>query len=104
MVGASFQAATASTPVTFNASAITNAAELTALQSILGTSQSVLSDSASSVNGTTVGSSNPVYLSLFAGPGQSLYTLSVWDYNGTNWVNLSPADLAYDGTSTSSPT
>ncbi len=99
MVGAGFMAATSSTPVTFNASAITNTTELSALQGILGNGQSVLSDW--TFNGTSVGvsSTNPVYLSLFAGSGQSITNdLEIWEFNGTSWSSFAANDLAYDGT------
>ncbi len=100
MAGAGFMAATSSTPVTFNASAITNATELSALQSALGSSgQSVLSDWTFSLSGTTVSSTNPVYLSLFAGSGQSITNdLEIWEFNGTSWSSFAANDLAYDGT------
>ncbi len=98
-VGAGFMAASTSTPVTFNASLLSNATELSALQTILGSGQSVLSDWTFSLNGTTVSSTNPIYLSLFAGQGQSVFKdLEVWDYNGSTWTQFSANDLAYDGT------
>ena len=68
------------------------------MQGVLGSGQSVLSDWTFSVNGTAVSSTNPFYLSLFAGSGQDLSFLSVWDFDGSSWVNLGPTDLAYDGT------
>jgi T5SS/PEP-CTERM-associated repeat protein len=95
-VGIGFQATTASNPITFSAKAI-GGSELTSLQSLIGTGNSVLSAWSFTTTGTTVSSTNPVYLSLTAGAGQSLYSLSVYDFNGTSWSQLTPADLAYDG-------
>ncbi len=99
-VGAGFMATSSSTPVTLKASLISSAAELNALQSVIGSGQYVLSDWTFSVSGTTVSNSNPVYLSLFAGSGQSIYGLDVWDYNSANgtWSQFTANDLAYDGT------
>jgi T5SS/PEP-CTERM-associated repeat protein len=95
-VGIGFQATATSNPITFSAKAI-GGSELTSLQSLIGTGNSVLSAWSFTTTGTTVSSTNPVYLSLTAGAGQSLYSLSVYDYNGTSWSQLTPADLAYDG-------
>ncbi len=96
-VGAGFQAATSSTPVAFTATEISGA-ELSTLQALLGAGQSVLSGWDFSATGTTVDSTNPVYLSLYAGPGQTLYSLTIWDLVDGTWTQLSPFDLAYDGT------
>ena len=95
-VGIGFQATATSNPITFSAKAI-GGSELSSLQSLIGTGNSVLSAWSLSTTGTTVSSTNPVYLSLTAGAGQSLASLIVYDYNGTSWSLLAPADLAYDG-------
>ena len=99
-VGAGFMVTTGSTPVTFNASLVNNAAELSALQTALGSSgESILGAWTFSLGGTTVSGTNPVYLSLFAGPGHSLLNdLEIWEYNGTSWSEFAANDLAYDGT------
>jgi hypothetical protein len=95
-VGIGFQATATSNPITFSAKAI-GGSELTSLQSLIGTGNSVLSAWSFTTTGTTVSSTNPVYLSLTAGAEQSLYSLSVYDFNGTSWSLLAPADFAYDG-------
>ena len=52
-----------------------------------------------SLGGTTVSSTNPVYLSLFAGSGHSLSNdLEIREFNGSSWSNFAANDLAYDGT------
>jgi T5SS/PEP-CTERM-associated repeat protein len=95
-VGLGFQATATSNPITFSATTI-GGSELSSLQSLLGTGKSVLSDWSFTTTGTTVSSSNPVYLSLSAGAGQSLAGLAIWDFNGSAWSQLSPTDLAYNG-------
>ena len=39
-----------------------------------------------------------MYLSLFAGAGQTLSGLTIWDYTGGAWGQFSATDLAYNGT------
>jgi T5SS/PEP-CTERM-associated repeat protein len=95
-VGLGFQATATSNPITFSATAI-GGSELSSLQSLIGTGKSVLSGWSIGNTGTTISSTNPVYLSLTAGTGQSLASLAVYDFNGTSWSLLTPADLAYDG-------
>ena len=95
-VGLGFQATATSNPITFSATAI-GGSELSSLQTLIGTGNSVLSGWSFTTTGTTISSTNPVYLSLTAGAGQSLYSLSVYDFNGTSWSQLNPMDLAYDG-------
>ena len=91
-VGAGFQATSAAgTTYGFTANTSANTGSIT-----LAAGQTVLSGWTFSVTGLTSGS--PAYLSLYAGSGQTLYTLSVWDYNGTAWSQLTTPDLAYDGT------
>ena len=97
-VGAGFQAATTSTSLSITAS-LANAAELSLLQNALGTGQSVLSGWTFSSTGYNSG--DPVYLSLFAGSGQSLTGLTIWDFSNGSWAQVSPSDLAYDNTSAS---
>ncbi len=93
-VGAAFQATTAPTNLMIIASAIS---DLTSLKSQLASGKSVLSAWDFSITqGHTSG--NPVYLSLFAGPNQSLSTLNVWHYDGSTWSAFTANDLAYDGT------
>jgi T5SS/PEP-CTERM-associated repeat protein len=94
-VGAAFQAGTAD--VTFTATAIGPTA-LAALQGLLASGNTVLSAWNFSTTGTTVSDTNPAYLSLFAGSGQSLSTLSLWYYDGSTWSAFTANDLAYDGT------
>jgi hypothetical protein len=81
--------------LTFSASEI-GGSELSSLQSLLASGQSVLSGWTFTTNGYNTG--DPVYLSLFAGSGQSLTGLDIWDYISGTWTELSPADLAYNGT------
>jgi T5SS/PEP-CTERM-associated repeat protein len=94
-VGAGFVAGTDN--VTFNAAALSPTA-LAALQGLLASGNTVLSAWNFSATGYTVSADNPVYLSLFAGPGQSLYGLGIWHYDGSNWSAYDAYDLAYDGT------
>lgn len=95
-VGAGFQATASPTNLTMTASAISGS-ELTSLQSLLGAGQAVLSGWDFNVTeGYTAG--NPVYLSLFAGTGHSLYDLTVWHYDGSAWSKYDASDLAYDNT------
>jgi T5SS/PEP-CTERM-associated repeat protein len=94
-VGAGFQAAPSGTMLTFSATGISGA-ELSALQSKLTAGQSVLSGWSFSTTGYTSG--NPLYLSLFAGAGQTLSGLTIWDYTGGAWGQFSATDLAYNGT------
>ncbi len=92
--GAGFQATASPTNLTMTASSISGS-ELTSLQSLLGAGQAVLSGwDFSSTEGYTTG--NPVYLSLFAGTGHSLYDLTVWHYDGSAWSTFDASDLAYD--------
>jgi len=95
-VGLGFQASATSNPITFSATAI-GGSELSSLQTLIGTGKSVLSGWSFTTTGTTISSTNPVYLSLTAGAGQSLSSLAVYDFIGTSWSLLTPADLAYDG-------
>lgn len=94
-VGAAFQATTSPSSLTLTASA-TSSSELTALQSLLGTGQAVLSAWDFTTEGYTAG--NPVYLSLFAGSGQNLSNLNIWHYDGSAWSKFDASDLAYDNT------
>jgi T5SS/PEP-CTERM-associated repeat protein len=96
-VGVSFQAAAAPTLLTLTASAVTGP-ELAALQTIVAAEgKAVLSAWDFSITqGYTSG--DPVYLSLFAGPNQSLSSLSLWRYDGSTWSAFTANDLAYDGT------
>lgn len=94
-VGAAFQAGTGN--VTFNAAALSPTA-LASLQNLLASGNTVLSAWNFSATGTTVDSTNPVYLSLSAGPNQSLSTLAIWHYDGSTWSAFTANDLAYDGT------
>jgi T5SS/PEP-CTERM-associated repeat protein len=81
--------------ISLTASAITGI-ELTSLQGLLGTGQIVLSGW--DFSGVTGYSGSPVYLSLYAGSGQSLSGLAIWHYDGDNWVRMALSDLGYDGT------
>lgn len=95
-VGAAFQAATTPTNLTLTASAISGS-ELTSLQGLLATGQAVLSGwDFNAAEGYTAGS--PVYLSLSAGSGHSLYDLNIWHYDGSAWSKFDASDLAYDKT------
>jgi hypothetical protein len=51
-----------------------------------------------STTGYAVDDSNPVYLSLYAGSGQTLCGLSIWHYDGSTWSAYDAYDLAYDDT------
>jgi hypothetical protein len=81
--------------LTFSATGISGA-ELSALQSKLAAGQSVLSGWSFSTTGYTSG--KPVYLSLFAGAGQTLSGLTIWDFSAGAWGQFSATDLAYNGT------
>ncbi len=94
-VGAGFQAATSYTPLGFTATTITGSL-LNSLDADLSTGQSVLSAWKFSTGGYTSGS--PVYLSLFAGAGQNLSGLTIWDYANGTWSQFSATDLAYNNT------
>jgi T5SS/PEP-CTERM-associated repeat protein len=94
-VGAAFQAGTAD--VTVTATAIGPTA-LASLESLLASGNTVLSAWNFSTTGTTVSDTNPVYLSLYAGSGQTLSGLSIWYYDGSTWSAFTANDLAYDGT------
>jgi hypothetical protein len=92
-VGASFQGATSSTSLVLTASAM-GGGELVSLQGLLDPGQAVLSGWDFATTGNTTG--NPVYLSLFAGTGQSLSDLDIWHYDGSAWGRYAASDLAYD--------
>ncbi len=96
-IGLSFQATTAPTVLGLRASTVTGA-ELAALRSLVAADgKTVLSAWDFSITqGYTSG--DPVYLSLFAGPGQSLSSLTLWHYDGSTWSAFTANDLAYDGT------
>lgn len=94
-VGAGFLTGTAD--VTFTAASLTPTA-LAALQSLLASGNTIASAWSFSTTGATVGDANPVYLSLYAGPNQSLSTLGIWHYDGSTWSAFMANDLAYDGT------
>ncbi|MEA5115633.1 MAG: VPLPA-CTERM sorting domain-containing protein [Geobacteraceae bacterium] len=92
--GASFQAATSPTNLTLNAGSLSGGV-LASLQGLLGAGQAVLSGWDFNVTeGYTAG--DPVYLSLFAGSGHSLYDLNIWHYDGSAWSKVDASDLAYD--------
>ena len=96
-VGAGFQAASVSTPITFGGSVV-GGSELSALQGLLGSGQGVLSAWTFTTSGS-ISSSNPVYLSLFAGTGHSILNdVEVWENIGGTWSQFAANDLAYDGT------
>ena len=100
-LGASFPAAASSNVVDPVVTALGGSAK----PSGLAYNQIVLGDW--SLSGLTASSSNPVYLSLWAGnPALDGYTL--WAYNGSNWSQITAPgsttgtvadDLAFDGTS-----
>ncbi len=94
-VGAAFHAATTATSLTFGATPISGA-ELTALQGVI--SKPVFGGWDFAASGYSSG--DPVYLSLFVGPGHSLPDLTVWRYDGATatWSKYAADDLVYDGT------
>jgi T5SS/PEP-CTERM-associated repeat protein len=93
-VGAAFQATTSPTNLTLTANSISGGA-LASLQGLLATGQAILSGwDFNATEDYTAG--NPVYLSLVAGTGHSLYDLTVWRFDGTNWSKFDAWDLAYD--------
>jgi T5SS/PEP-CTERM-associated repeat protein len=94
-VGAAFLAGT--TDITFGGTVISGGT-LSALQTKLASGQSILSAWDFTTTGYDVGSSNPVYLSLYAGSGHSFSDLTIWYYNGSAWYTVASTDLAYDGT------
>jgi T5SS/PEP-CTERM-associated repeat protein len=96
-MGAGFQAATVSTPLTMTATNVTSSA-LAALQPTLAAGKTVGSAwNVAFSQGYTAGT--PFYVSLFAGTGQTLSGITVYDYNGSAWVvDSAVSDLAYDGT------
>jgi hypothetical protein len=95
-VGMSFAGTSTSTPLTFTASAISGT-ELTSLESTLASGQHFLSGWDFTA-GSGYASGSPVYLSLFAGAGQSLSGLEIWHFDGSTWSEFSATDLAYDST------
>ena len=96
VVGASFGATTSSTSIGLTAAALTSSVS-TALQTAAGSNEEILSGWTFSTTNYTVSSSNPVYLSLLVGSGQSLNDLDVWHYDGTAWTEYAASDLSYDG-------
>lgn len=93
-VGAGFQSTAGS--LTFTASAMSET-ELASLQAVVDAGQAILSGWDLSTTGYAVDDANPVYLSLYAGSGQSLYDLSIWHFVSGTWSRLDAYDLAYDG-------
>ena len=97
-MGASFLAATSSTPITFTASPV-GGTTLTSLMGLLGPGESV--SGAWTCSATGYPSGDPVYLSL-GGPGNGggYYQngLEVWSYNSSSWTEFPALDLTYDGT------
>jgi len=91
--GAAFQATASPVNLTLTASVISGS-ELTSLQSLLGSGEAILSSWDFTTEGYTTG--NPVYLSLFAGAGQSLSHLNIWHFDGSAWGRYDASDLAYD--------
>lgn len=90
-IGASFCAATATTDVTFTATAID------ALDVLGDSAKTVLSGWTFSMSGNTMSSTNPIYFSLKVGPDYETDDFDLWCYNGTGWTAYSPTDLTYDG-------
>jgi T5SS/PEP-CTERM-associated repeat protein len=95
VAGASFMGTDTSSTLTFKGSLLT-AGERNLLQSAAGAEQRFLSGWDFTASGDAAG--NPVYLSLFAGSGHSLYDLTVWRFDGTGWSKFDASDLAYDKT------
>ena len=97
-IGASFLAATGSTPITFTAS-LAGGSTLTSLESLLEPGQSV--SGAWTCSAAGYASANPTYLSVGdAGNGGGYYMsgLEVWSYNSSGWAAFPASDLTYDGT------
>lgn len=93
-VGASFDATTTSSELTFTANALSSAESASlAAQDGVGT---ILSGWTFTASGYTSG--DPVYLSLEVGADQQTDDLTVWHYDGTEWAKITPADFSYDGT------
>jgi hypothetical protein len=86
-VGASFPAATTGSSLSFTATAIDDA--------MLG-GQPVLSGWQFSTD-YAVSSSQPAYLSLLVGAGQSLKSLALWQYDDGEWGRVAANDWTYDG-------
>lgn len=64
--------------------------------------QSNLAPAISFLGGWTFTTTNytpgdPVYLSIFVGPGFSTNDLAVWHYDGSTWTPYATSDLSYDG-------
>ncbi len=97
-IGASFLAATSSTPITFNGS-LPGGSLLTSLTGLLPPGDSVMSGWTCSTTGYASG--NPAYFSLAGvGNGGGFYPsgLEVWTSSGSTWSPFSADDLTYDGT------
>ena len=97
-VGASFQAATSPTPITFTASPATGPAFMP-LADLLPSDDPVMSAWTCSATGYPSGS--PAYLSLAGtgnGGGFCADSLEVWTYSGGTWSPFATSDLTYDGT------
>jgi T5SS/PEP-CTERM-associated repeat protein len=96
VVGASFAATTTSTSIGLTAAALSDSVSAL-LQTTAGGNETILSGWTFSTTGYTVNSSNPAYLSLLIGSGQTLDNLDVWHFDGTTWTEYATTDLSYDG-------
>jgi len=94
IAGAGFMAS--DSPLKFTAS-VMGESEVSALESILGPSGTVLSAwDFLAKGGYTEG--DPVYLSLEVGSGYDLSVLALWYYDESTWSEFLASDLAYDNT------
>ncbi len=94
IAGASFMAS--DSPLKFTAS-VMGESEVSALESILGPSETVLSAwDFLAWGGYAEG--DPVYLSLEIGSGYDLSDLAIWLFDESTWSEFLASDLAYDNT------
>ena len=96
-MGASFLAATSSTPITFTASPV-GGTTLTSLAGLLRPGESVSGVWTCSATGYPSG--DPAYLSI-GGPGNGgdyRNGLELWSYNSSGWTAFPASDFTYDGT------
>ena len=97
-LGASFVAAASEQDISFTATAA-DATIFSALETAIGDDDKTIFDAWTlATTNYDVSETNPLYLSLFVGPGYSADGLAIWQYDGANWTPYSPFDLTYDGT------
>ena len=96
-VEAGFQGTTTAAQLTFTATTMTSGT-LSGLETLLGSSSSVMAGWQFLVTGSGYTSGDPVYLSMDIGSGLSTDDLEIWHFDGTNWTPYTTTDFSYDGT------